>query len=45
MATKKKQWKGDRNKEKTINVPRRAAKVFRKRQEELDRRKVRDRHY
>lgn len=44
MATKKKQRKRDRSKEKTIDVPRRAAEVFKKRQEELDRRKVRDRN-
>jgi hypothetical protein len=45
MATKKKKWKGDRSKgrkEKTIEVPRRAAKVFKKRQDQLDARKTRN---
>lgn len=43
MATKKKQRKRDRSKEKTIEVKRHAAEVFKKRQEELERREVRDR--
>jgi hypothetical protein len=39
---KKKQRKRDRNKEKTVEVPRHAAKIFKKRHEQLDARKVRD---
>jgi hypothetical protein len=41
MATKKK-WKGDRSKEKTIEVPRRAAPILKKRQDQLDSRKARN---
>ena len=42
MAIKKKQRKRDRSKEKTVEVPRHAAKVFTKRQDQLDARKTRD---
>lgn len=44
VSTKKKQLKRDRSKEKVVEVPRRAAVVLKKRQDELDRRKVRDRN-
>jgi hypothetical protein len=43
MSTKRKQWKGDRSKEKVVEVPRRAAAVLKRRQDDIDRRKVRDR--
>lgn len=42
MAIKKKQRARDRSKEKTIEVPRRAAKVFKKRQEEQRKRRSED---
>jgi hypothetical protein len=42
MAIKKKQAR-DRSKEKTVEVPRHAAKVFKKRQDQLDARKTRKR--
>jgi hypothetical protein len=41
MAIKKKQKARDRSKEKTVEVPRHAAKVFQKRQDQLDARKAR----
>jgi hypothetical protein len=43
MATEKKQRPRDRSKEKTIEVPRRAAVVGKKRRDQIDARKVRDR--
>lgn len=39
---KKKQRKRDRSKEKTVDVPRHAAKVLTKRKDQLDARKARD---
>jgi hypothetical protein len=42
MAIKRKQKARDRGKEKIVEVPRHAAKVFKKRQDQLDSRKRRD---